>query len=95
MVRNERSPAGMTLQSLPLPPPPVTRSILGVGEIQSPPSPSPGVNEQETQSNSRIYETNRKRACVFLGSAVLQFPIWGEFWGFVYIYFNVEYMVFH
>jgi hypothetical protein len=30
------------------------------------------------QANSRQWESNRKRACVLVGSAILQLPIWGR-----------------
>lgn len=30
------------------------------------------------QADSRQWESNRKRACVLVGSAILQLPIWGR-----------------
>ena len=30
------------------------------------------------QADSRQWETKRKRACVLLGSSILQLPIWGR-----------------
>lgn len=30
------------------------------------------------QADSRQWESTRKRACVLLGSAILQLPIWGK-----------------
>jgi hypothetical protein len=30
------------------------------------------------QGNSRQWESNWKRACVLVGSAILQLPIWGK-----------------
>ena len=30
------------------------------------------------QADSRRWESNRKRACVLVGSAILQLPIWGR-----------------
>ena len=31
------------------------------------------------QLDSRQWESHRKRACVLIGSAILQLPIWGKF----------------
>ena len=30
------------------------------------------------QIDSRLWESNRKRICVLVGSAMLQLPVWGE-----------------
>lgn len=62
MVQNE----GISLRE-PLPP--------DVGEQE------PHDTEQNAfnldQADSRLWESNRKRACVLVGSAILQLPIWG------------------
>lgn len=33
---------------------------------------------QIEQADSRQWESNRKRACVLLGTTILQLPIWGK-----------------
>lgn len=49
---------------------------LDIGEQE------PRIAEQDTsnidQADSRQWESSRKRACVLMGSAILQLPIWGE-----------------
>ena len=34
--------------------------------------------DSQEQAESRQYESSVKRACVILGSAILQLPIWGR-----------------
>jgi hypothetical protein len=49
---------------------------LGASEQQQPSHPEQDVSND--QSDLRQRESNTKRACVLLGSAISQLPIWGR-----------------
>jgi hypothetical protein len=55
---------------------PLRESPANVGEQESYDTERDAFNLH--QADPRQWESNRKRTCVLLGSAILQLPIWGR-----------------